>query len=474
MSVRDQIDALVEKKRDKFISVADKVWSMPELGFKEEKSAAVIMEALEAEGFAVEKGLAGIPTAFKGVFGSGKPVIGFLGEYDALPNLSQEAGCAVKKEVEAGGNGHGCGHNSLGAGSLAAAVALKDYMQESGMSGTIEFYGCPGEEFGCGKAFMARDGVFDGLDCAFSWHPGDNNAPWVISSLANISVYFSFEGKTAHAAAAPHMGRSALDAAELMNVGVNFLREHVIPEARIHYAFHEVGGTAPNVVQDRAKLHYYIRAPKIEQAKEIFERIKDIAAGAALMTGTKSTIAIRDGLCDFVPNHVLTAIVGEAMNEIGSIPFDAEDEAIAQKFHDTLSEQEYKSGFRQIGMLGGPETVQKYTGKNLFDAVLPYQKVNYCMPASTDVGDVSYVTPTAQLTAVTGCIGTAAHTWQMTAQGATSISHKGMLFAGKSLALAAAKVLANPEVLEKAQAEYVQETGGKYNCPFPDDVKPAL
>ena len=293
-----QIRELVEAKREKFARVSDEVWAVPELYFHETKSAAILIKALKEEGFEVQEGVDGIPTAFIGTWGSGKPVIGILGEFDALPSLSQEAGCWEHKEIVKGGPGHGCGHNALGAGAMAAAVAAKDYMEKNGLSGTIRYYGCPAEEAGWGKMFLARDGYFDDLDACYTWHPGVGNMVQGTSSLANMCAFFTFKGRTSHAAASPHLGRSALDACELMNVGVNYLREHVIPEARIHYAYQDVGGAAPNVVQDHAQLKYFIRAPKITQVKEIGERVKDIARGAALMTGTEVDIYFSAGMCD--------------------------------------------------------------------------------------------------------------------------------------------------------------------------------
>lgn len=471
MTAKERIDRFVEAKKEQFLSVSDRIWEYAEIGMKEHKSAAALIEALEQEGFQTESGLAGIPTAFCSSWGSGKPVIGFLGEFDALPNLSQEAACAEQKPVTEGGNGHGCGHNLLGAGALAAAVAFKDYLQENGLSGTVKYYGCPGEEFGCGKAFMARDGVFDALDCALTWHPGDVTATMSYSSLANASVFFSFAGKTAHAAAFPHMGRSALDAAELMNVGVNFLREHIIPEARVHYAFHDAGGMAPNVVQDRAKLHYYIRAPKQEQVREIFARVQKIAMGAAMMTETECTVKFKDGLSDYIPNQTLTRVMNEAAEELGPVPFTEADQALAEKFEKTLPSR----ASSMLTLAGGQAAMDQYAHKVLADGVFPYRKVDLAMPGSTDVGDVSYITPTAQMTVTSACIGTGAHTWQMTAQGGSSIGHEAVLFAGKALALTAVKLLENPELLEKAQEEFQKSTGGKpYKPVFPDDVMPAL
>lgn len=467
MSAKEKINELVEAKKDIFISVSDKVWEYAEIGMREFKSVAAITEVLEKEGFTVESGLADIPTAFCATWGSGKPVIGFLGEYDALPNLSQEVGCAEQKPLEAGANGHGCGHNALGAGSLAAAVAYKDYLKEKNFQGTVKYFGCPGEEFGCGKAFMARAGVFDELDCALAWHPGDCTGVWSFSCLANMSVFFSFKGKTAHAAAAPHMGRSALDAAELMNVGVNFLREHIIPEARVHYAFHDVGGVTPNVVQDRAKLHYYIRAPKQDQAREIVERIRKIAEGAALMTETEYSMKFKDGLSDYVPNQTITKVLAEAAGEFGRVDFDEEDKELAKKFWDTLPSHNV--------MMGTPNMAVPDKEHPLFEGVVPYQRLDLVMSGSTDVGDVSYVTPTAQMTAASCCIGTGAHTWQMTAQTGGPLAHKGLLFAGKAMALTAVKLQENPELLKEAHEEFIKATGGrKYKALFPDDIMPTL
>lgn len=475
MNTKEVISELVEKKKDKFLNASKKIWAAAELGMKEFESVKALTDVLSNEGFEIETGLAGIPTAFSASFGSGKPIIGFLGEYDALPNLSQQAGVAEQKPIVKGESGHGCGHNLLGTGSLAAAVALKDYIQMNKREGTVIYYGCPGEEFGCGKAFMSRAGCFDKLDCAFTWHPSSATTVWSPSSLANISVFYSFKGKTAHAAAAPHIGRSALDAAELMNVGVNFLREHVIPEARIHYAFIDVGGQAANVVQDRAKLHYYIRAPRQDQAREIFARVNKVAEGAAMMTETESLIQIKDGLSDYLPNHVLSQILGDAMVELGGIPFDEQDRKLADEFMKTLTPEEHQGGLQQIAAFGGAELIEENAEKSLFDGVIPYRKNDFVLAGSTDVGDVSYVIPVAQAVAATGCIGTTAHTWQQTAQSNCSYSDKAILYMGKALALAGVKVLDDPSIVEKAKAEHKKTTGGKkYQALFPDDVMPTL
>ena len=277
---------VIDREADVINGVSDYVWDNPETAFTEFKSAAKIMEALKQEDFAVESGLAGIETAFKGTFGHGKPVIGVLGEFDALSGLGQESG-ALTCTPNGQPCGHGCGHNLLGAGALGAAIGIKSYLETTGHEGTVIYFGCPGEEGGSGKAFMAREHVFDGVDAALTWHPSDKTEVRYRMTLANCQVLYRFDGLAAHAGAKPHLGRSALDAVELMNVGANYLREHIIQEARLHYAITNAGGYSPNVVQAHAEVLYLIRAPRFDQAKEIYERVNDIAKGAALMTGTK-------------------------------------------------------------------------------------------------------------------------------------------------------------------------------------------
>ena len=472
MSSKEKIIQLVESKKDFFAKVNDDVWATPELGFLEFESAKTLMNALEEQGFTVEKGLAGIETAFKGTWGSGKPVISLLGEFDALPSLSQEASCNVKKPVEEGGNGHGCGHCNLGAGSMAAATALKEYMQENNLPGTVVYFGCPAEESGCGKTFMAREGVFDDVDIALTWHPGSTNNVWGISSLANIVVFFHFKGVTAHAAAVPHLGRSALDAAELMNVGVNFLREHVIPEARMHYAFTEVGGGAPNVVQDRATVLYYIRAPKTEQVMDIFPRVVKCAEGAAHMTETELTVEIKTALSDYIPNDVVSRAMNDAMIELGPIEFSDDAKEFAKEMFKSLTDADIKSGIGSLASYMPMDEAAKRVHEAVIPDVFPYVRRDYHMPGSTDVGDVSYVVPTAQLSAATAIIGTPGHSWQQTAQSKSVLAHEGTNYAAKVMALTGVKFIENPELVAKAREELNAVTGGVYNCPIPKDVKP--
>ena len=452
--------------------LSDDIWGFAESGFEEKRSAAALAAALEAEGFTLKRGIAGMETAFEASYGSGGTVVAVLGEYDALPALSQEQALPEKKERVPGGNGHGCGHNLLGVGALAAAVAAKDFLKASGTAGTIRYYGCPGEEFGCGKTFMARAGVFNDVDLALCWHPSDLNTVWQMRTLANLSVYFRFSGKASHAAAAPHLGRSALDAVELMNVGANYLREHVIPEARFHYAVTNPGGRAPNVVQAFAESFYYCRAPRISQATEVYERICDIARGAALMTGTTLEIAFSQGLSDYVPNLVLGELLQRCMEEAGGPAFDAADLDLGTKFRATLNEAEKMTIMGQIKMLQG-DAVLRQIGQSPLDTVVgPLFRGDFCLPGSTDVGDVSQVVPTGQLVYATAALGTQAHSWQNTAQAGSSIGHKGMLAAGRALGLAAVEAFLDPGIAARAKEEHAGKFSSPYACPIPDTITP--
>ena len=471
MSVKDEIRQYVRAKKDLFIQVNDDIWSHPEMGFVEFESTKILQEALKNEGFEIKTGLAGIETAFSARWGSGKPVIGFLGEFDALPALSQKVQ-GTKDPVEKGACGHGCGHNSLGAGTVAAVVGLKDYMQAHNLPGTIIFYGCPGEEFGTGKAFMAREGVFDAVDINLAWHPSTTTRVGGTSSLANLCVLFSFTGTAAHAAAVPHLGRSALDACELMNVGVNYLREHIIDAARVHYAYHDVGGPAPNVVQPTATTFYYIRAPRADQAREIFERIKDIAKGAALMTGTTVEIKVKNACNDIVVNDTVSETMAAAMAELGDVPFSDEAYAFAKEMYPSLTDADKSGIARSLAIYLSPEEAKQQTENLISDKALGYKNLHTTMPGSSDVGDASYIAPTAMLNVTTAILGTPGHSWQNTAQSASPIAHDGLLYAGEVLALTAVKLIESPETVQKAKDELYSITGGRYECLIPADVQP--
>ena len=454
MEMVNEIKKLVDAKKEAFLHAGDLVWEYAEIGFKEFQSAKALTDVLKAEGFAVEEGVAGIPTAFVASWGEGKPIIGLLGEYDALPALKHAAGDPVESSEIVSENGHGCGHNLLGAGALGAAVAVKDYMQAHGLKGTIRYYGCPGEEFGSGKMFMARAGLFDDLDAAFTWHGGAYNAITADHSLANLCAYFKFKGRTSHAAGSPHLGRSALDACELMNVGCNYLREHILPDERIHYAYTDVGGSAPNVVQDHACVFYYVRSPRLYQVLDLYERVKDVARGAALMTGTQLEIVLNDGLCDYVPNDTLSKLLYESFCEAGGPKFSEEEKALAAEFAKTFDPAAVADKARTLAAHFGPEVAEKYKDQILVEDIFPYHASDMISSGSTDVGDVSYCAPTAQMNVSTWALCTTGHTWQVTAQSGSDIGRTGTVKAAEVLALASIKAMQNPELLEKAKEEW--------------------
>ena len=461
----------IEREREMICAASDAVWDHPETAFQEFKSTEILCELLEKEGFSVERNLAGIQTAFSGRFGHGKPVVGILGEFDALSGLSQESESIEKVPVCEGEPGHGCGHNLLGAGSVAAAIAVKEYLEKNGKEGTVVFFGCPAEEQGFGKGFMAKARCFDGVDMMFTWHPADQNVPMGTRMVANYKVRFDFTGISAHAGAAPEKGRSALDACELMNVGVNYMREHVISDARIHYAYLDNGGEAPNVVQDHASLLYFMRAPKLAQSSEILARIKKIAQGAALMTETEVRVRVLGGLSDVIPNPTAFQVLSDAYVEMGGPEFDEEDYAIARKFLAILPEDDKKAMVQKMAVLH-KMTPEEFEKRPLNSVVIPYsplmrQKV---LTASSDVGDVSYLVPTAQLTASAAIPGTGHHTWQYTAQVGTSIGGKACLAAAKAIGLACTRIFDDPALADQAKKELLEETGGVYVSPIPDDL----
>ena len=474
MDSKTRIHEIAEEKASVIAGMNQAVWDYAEFGYQEVKSAAYLTGVLEKEGFQVERGVAGMDTAFVGTYGSGKPVIGILGEYDALPNLSQKAGVAKRCPIEGKHYGHGCGHSALGAGAVGAALIVKQFLEEAGLPGTVKIFGCPAEETGFGKCFMVKEHCFDDLDLCFSWHPMDSNMCFP-RSVAYYKVRFDFTGRTSHAGGAPELGRSALDACELMNVGVNYLREHIISDARIHYAYRDVGGIAPNVVQGHSCVHYFVRAPKSWQVQEIYKRVIDVAEGAAKMTGTEMTYELYAGLSDYIPNHVLSEVLHESMEEIGAPDFDEKDFELARKFFfETATEAELEAKKADLKKKFGAENLEKILEHPLHTTIAPLVWTGAVLPGSTDVGDASYVVPTAQLSEATATLGTASHTWQMTAHGNTEIAHKAMLTAGKSLALAGIKMMENPELVKKARDEWMEETGGVYECPIPKEIGPRL
>ncbi len=448
--------SIIDEKRAFLDDLADYIWDNPELAFAEYKSAGALIQALKDEGFTVEENLAGIPTAFSGRFGSGGPVIGILGEFDALSGLGQTAG-ATRPEPDGRTAGHGCGHNLLGVGSLGAAMAAKRFLETAGRPGTVVYYGCPGEEGGSGKAFMARDGVFDELDAALCWHPKDETKVRTARSLANDQVLYRFDGCAAHAAAAPEQGRSALDAVELMNIGVNFLREHMIPEARIHYAITDSGGISPNVVQPHAEALYLIRAPHNAQVQALYARVNDIARGAALMTGTAESHAFIKACSNIVTNTAMQRDLQRIMEEI--LPPAPDDAAVA-----------YAKALTLESLMDSKDSDPE---QPLCLGVKPYSEREKWTFGSTDVGDVSWVCPTAQILAGIWAKGTPGHSWQATAQGKSAYAHSMTRYAAKILGAEAVELLVNPELLAAAKAEHRDKVGPKgYESPIPANVRP--
>jgi aminobenzoyl-glutamate utilization protein B len=458
----------VEAHAPDLIGLSDRVWGMPETLYGEYRSAAEHATMLKAKGFRVSEGVAGIPTAVTGEAGEGGPVIAILGEYDALPGLSQVAGIAEPRELEPGGNGHGCGHNLLGAASLLAACAVKDWLEATGTPGRVRYYGCPAEEGGAAKTFMVRDGAFDDVAAAVTWHPAAMTRVDEPLSLANTRVDFSFAGRASHAAMSPHLGRSALDAVELMSVGVNYLREHVPQDARIHYAYLDAGGMAPNVVQARAKVRYSIRALRLKEMLAIVERVKDVARGAALMTGTEVEMRVFSAVSNMLGNDVMERAMQAALEELGGVPFDAADRDYASAIQATLSAEDIAASYRVVA-----RTPRQ--GEPLCEDVVPFRPGGEVMIGSTDVADVSWKVPLAQALVATHAIGTPAHTWQITAQGKSPAAHKGMTHAAKVMARLAGRLIAEPALLAEARAEHEARLAAEpYVCPMPADVVPPI
>ena len=461
----------IDENAPEIIALSDAIWEYAELSMEEYKSAAYYCELLEKEGFTVERELCGIPTAFSGSFGSGSPRIGILGEFDALSGLSQVAGSTQKQSLVPGGNGHGCGHNLLGAGSFGAALAIKKAIEAGALQGTVIFYGCPGEEGCAGKTFMARDGMFRDLDAALTWHPGSTNEVTVGSNAACMQVEYSFHGVASHAAGSPDKGRSALDAAELMHVGVQFLREHMPPHSSVHYSITDGGGVSPNVVQAEAKTVFMVRSETVRKAKELLHRVNNIAQGAALMTDTQVTTRQIDGTASTVSNEALEQVMYENMQQVPIPAYTQEELAFAQVLHDTCPAAlpgTLSATNRDIRAFVEEKTDGGKRAMN--DFIIPYVPSTMSTPGSTDVGDVSWLTPTAQFTTATWVSGTPGHSWQNVSLGKTGIAYKGMLQAAKILAGAAADLMESPALLEKIRKEFNKNAAEGYDCPIGKEV----
>jgi len=437
---------LLQVKQEYFYEIADQIWNFAEVRYQEKKSSALQMEVLRELGFDITPGWGGVATSFKAEWRQGDgPVIGFLGEYDALDGLSQQAGCMEKNPVEGMESGHGCGHNLLGVAAMKAAVAMKEYMEAEGLQGTVCYFGCAAEEEGAGKVFMLREGAFDGLDACFSWHPFDFNSS-AFTTLAMVRVLFDFKGVSAHAAAAPHKGRSALTAVELMNVGVSFIREHLPPEGRVHYAITNSGGDAANIIQADAQVLYNIRAPRLGQTKEMFRRIVKIAEGAAIMTETEMSMRILSGYANMLENPPLAAAVEKHLAEVMPLELTEEEREFVRAYMPAIDQEEPMQG-----EIDGP----------------------VALAISTDAGDVSWVVPTAAPAVVCYPRGTALHTWQVTAMGKGGAARKGMNAAAYTMAASALDVLQDPKLLAAAKAALVEARCGEvYETMIPAHVKP--
>ena len=459
----------ISKNESRIIKISDKIWELAELGLMEYKSSALLADELEKAGFKVERGIAGMPTAFVASYGSGKPVIGIIGEYDALPGLSQKP-IPKKEPLVQGAPGHGCGHNIYGASGMAGAIAVKVAMEATGIKGTVKFFGCPAEENFSGKAYMVRDGFFSGLDAVIGHHPGGMNAASLKSCLAINSAKFKFYGESAHAAASPEQGRSALDAVELMNIGVNYLREHVIQEARIHYVI-DSGGDQPNIVPAFARSWYYIRAPEREQVESIYRRVLDIAKGASLMTGTTYEVEFIEGLYNVIPNRPLAELIVKNMREIGTPKYSEEERAFMREMAKTIP-PEYK--LEQLRKSKRPGW-EKLLDVNIDESIPDPWGEGEVMPGSTDVAEVSWQVPTTEFSTATCILGTPGHSWQFTAFCGMSIGHKSLIFASKTIAASVIDLLEDPKTLKEAKEDFTKRRRGRiYKSPIPLDAKPPL
>lgn len=471
MLEKEKLFQCIEDNAPEIIALSDAIWDFSELSMEEHRSAAYYCDLLEREGFQVEKKLCGIPTAFSGSFGSGRPRIGILGEFDALSGLSQRPGSTQRESLIPGGNGQGCGHNLLGAAAFGAALAVKKAIECGALQGTVIFYGCPGEEGCAGKTFMARDGMFRDLDAALTWHPGDTNEIKVGSSAACMQVEYSFTGIAAHAANNPDMGRSALDAVELMHMGIQFLREHMPPNSSLHYSITNAGGVSPNVVQPEAVTVVMVRGETVRKAKALLERVNKIAQGAALMTETSFTMRQIDGTASTLTNETLERVLYKNMQLVPVPTYTDEEQAYAQALHATYPAAVpglLSGSNRQVWDFANEKTNGGKRAIN--DFIMPYVPSAAYAPGSTDVGDVSWLTPTAQITTATWTSAAPGHSWQNVSIGKTTIAYKGMLQAAKILAASAADLMEKPQLLEKARAEFNRAAAEGYDCPIGKEV----
>ncbi|WP_285767336.1 amidohydrolase [Peribacillus sp. SI8-4] len=463
---KSKITKWIDENEAKFTGIAKRIWDQPEVGYTETFASTLQIKTLKEAGFTITSGIGDVPTAFVAEYGKGKPVIGILGEFDALPGLSQKATPKYEPVVQHG-PGHGCGHNLLGTAGVEAVISLKERIDAEMLPGTIRYYGCPAEELLSGKTFMARVGIFDDLDCAFTWHPGTSNMTANFRSQALTAIEFHFSGRTSHAGAAPHLGRSALDAVELMNVGANYLREHVPDGSRIHYQITN-GGMAPNIVPDTASVYYFLRSADRRQVEELKERLIKVAQGAAMMTETSVLWEIKSGCYDTLPNRTLNELMYTQAEAAGSMVFSQEEEKFSEELCQTVDPSVLAAAKQQV-----ISDVNK-----LLDTGFYHNRKHFdiTMGGSTDVGDVSWITPVGQIMTTCAPLGIQFHTWQATASFGSSIGMKGMHYAAKVMALSAYDLLLDQSgILEKAKAEFIASTKGlTYKSGIPSDVKPPV
>ena len=451
-----------------FTRMSDQIWEKPEIYWEEIFASGLLADYLESEGFAITRNLAGMRTAFIGEWGRGKPILAFIGEYDALPGLSQ-VNEPVKKSTVEDGPGHGCGHHILGVASAAAAAAVRNWLEANDIPGTVRYYGAPAEENGGAKVFMARDGVFDDLDAALTYHPGIINMPSKGSTVAVVSSSFRFYGRASHAGGSPHLGRSALDAVELMNVGANYLREHVLDGTRIQYVITD-GGQAANIVPERAAVRYILRAEKPDYLMEVADRLRNIAKGAVLMTDTTFEETFESGYASMVSNHTIADLMYQALKEIGPIQFTEEELAFAQQINDTFPGTNADYVERRIDLLElgkeNAEALRVFNDQSLLGENFPAMDAAIVFKGATDVGDLSQVVPTGALE--TTCFPTCSpgHSWANTACGGMSIGYKGLMHGAKALALTAADLYMDKESLKKVRVEFEEQMAGKTYTPL--------
>lgn len=462
--VLTELVAEIEALSPTFTALADEIWATPELCFAEHRSVAAQIRVMEQFGFRITRGIAGLDTAFVADWASGgsaddAPLIAFLGEFDALPGLSQAANVAEESPLEFGGNGHGCGHNLLGSGSMLAAVALSKLLAQRNINARLRYYGCPAEEGGWGKAIMVRAGAFDGIDIAVGWHPGTFNGVRARSTLAISNRAYRFRGKAAHAAMAPHLGRSALDALELMNIGANFLREHMPQEARLHYAITDTGGVAPGVVQAKAEALYMIRSPERDDLSDLVARVDDIARGAALMTGTQVDIVDQGGAANVLPNAPLCAVMHDVMLKLGRLTFPEAERTFAQDIRSTLTNIEAID--RRDARLEDVVLPSAEGRTPLHEGLRGYDGRMSQGAGSTDVGDVSWVVPVVECATATWAAGTPSHSWQAVAQGKSASAHRAMIRAAATMAGTALSAIVDPNVRRAAQDELEKRRAGR-------------